>query len=72
VIDGGEWSASQHGRFTPGAEDQNRALVGPDSRIEGAGEEENKYLVLTGTEPRLPVRPVQTLVTPQSTLSTVN
>jgi len=62
----------QHGHFTPGAEDQNRTLVGPDSRIRGAGEEENKYLVLPGTEPRFPVRPARSLVTLRSTLSTVN
>lgn len=50
VTDGGEWLASQHGRCTPGAEDQNRALVEPDSRTGGAREEENKYLFLPGTE----------------------
>jgi len=66
------WSASQHGRSTPGAEDQNRALVAPDSRIGGAGEEENKYLVLPGTEPRFHIRPARSLVTLRSTLSTVN
>jgi hypothetical protein len=51
VLDGGEWSASQPGRFTTGGKipryPLDRRLVGPQSRSERYGEE--KILDPTGT-----------------------
>jgi hypothetical protein len=51
ALDGGEWSASRPGRFTPRERDPgthliDRRLGGPQSRYEHGIEEKNSHLLL--------------------------
>jgi hypothetical protein len=56
ALEGGEWSASRRGRFTPRGNTSrypmDRRLGGPQSRSERSGEEKGKSLSLPGIEPR--------------------
>jgi hypothetical protein len=56
ALDGGEWSASRSGRFTPQGKSPWYPLDGPQSRS-GRGAEEKNSELLQGLEPPI-IQPV--------------
>jgi hypothetical protein len=72
ALDGGEWSASRPGRFTPGGKSLRypleRRLDGPQSWSERYGDERN-LLTLPGIKPWSLAHPARSLVTTLADIS---